>query len=76
MMTKDELAQILRDIQSGRRATANPTVLLIDLSALFHPAWRANENGPVSVAYEGTLGGVRRCISTVNWARRPDGYLL
>lgn len=40
-----------------------PRILLIDLSALFHPAWRANENGPVSVAYEGTIGGVRRCIA-------------
>lgn len=47
-------------------------ILLIDLSALFHPAWRANENGPVSVAYEGTLGGVRRCISTVN----PDATAI
>src|ERR1700690_4477525 len=42
-----------------------PRVLLIDLSALFHPAWRANENGPVSVAFEATLGGVRRCIGAV-----------
>lgn len=40
-----------------------PPVLLIDLSALFHPAWRANENGPLSVAFEATLGGVRRCIA-------------
>jgi len=40
-----------------------PRVLLIDLSALFHPAWRSNENGPVSVAFEATLGGVRRCIA-------------
>jgi 5'-3' exonuclease len=40
-----------------------PRILLIDLSALFHPAWRANENGPVSVAFEGTIGGVRRCIA-------------
>lgn len=43
--------------------TNKPRILLIDLSALFHPAWRANENGPVSVAYEGTVGGVRRCIA-------------
>jgi 5'-3' exonuclease len=43
--------------------TDKPRVLLIDLSALFHPAWRANENGPLSVAFEGTLGGVRRCIA-------------
>ena len=45
-----------------------PRVLLIDLSAVFHPAWRANENGPVSVAYEGTIGGVRRCISNAGEA--------
>jgi 5'-3' exonuclease len=48
-----------------------PTVLLIDLSALFHPAWRANENGPVSVAFEATLGGVRRCIDAVS----PDALV-
>jgi 5'-3' exonuclease len=40
-----------------------PRILLIDLSAIYHPAWRSNENGPVSVAFEATLGGVRRCIS-------------
>lgn len=43
--------------------TAPTPVLLIDLSSIFHPAWRANENGPVSVAFEATLGGVRRCIA-------------
>lgn len=47
-------------------------ILLIDLSALFHPAWRSNENGPVSVAYEATIGGVRRCISTV----KPDATAI
>lgn len=48
-----------------------PRILLIDLSALFHPAWRANENGPVSVAFEGTIGGVRRCIAAAG-----DGALV
>lgn len=40
-----------------------PRILLVDLSALFHPAWRSNENGNVSVAFEATLGGVHRCIA-------------
>jgi 5'-3' exonuclease len=47
-------------------------ILLIDLSAIFHPAWRANENGPVSVAFEATLGGVRRCIANAPpWTDGP-----
>jgi DNA polymerase-1 len=36
-------------------------VVLIDLSSLFHPAWRANENGPLSVAFSATLDAVTRC---------------
>ena len=40
-----------------------PTVLLIDLSAIFYPSWHANESGPVTVAYEATIGGVNRCIA-------------
>lgn len=41
-----------------------PPVLLIDLSALFHPAWRSIPfAAPLSVAFEATLGGVRRCIA-------------
>jgi 5'-3' exonuclease len=47
-------------------------ILLIDLSAIFHPAWRSNENGPVSVAYEATIGGVNRCISVV----KPDATAI
>lgn len=39
---------------------SKPSVVLIDLSALFHPAWRANETGAVSVAFESTVGGVNR----------------
>src|SRR6185437_10942332 len=42
---------------------SKPRVVLVDLSALFHPAWRANENGPVSVAFESTVGGVNRIAS-------------
>lgn len=38
-------------------------VVLIDLSSLFHPAWRANENGPLSVAFQGTIDGVYRCAN-------------
>jgi 5'-3' exonuclease len=47
-----------------------PRVVLIDLSALFHPAWRANENGPVSVAFESTIGGVNRIA-----AKFPDALI-
>jgi 5'-3' exonuclease len=39
-------------------------VVLIDLSSLFHPAWRANENGPLSVAYQATVEAVWRCANT------------
>lgn len=36
-------------------------VVLIDLSALFHPAWRATPaTDPISNAYDGTVGGVHR----------------
>jgi len=38
-------------------------VVLIDLSSLFHPAWRANENGPLSVAFQGTVDNVWRCAN-------------
>jgi 5'-3' exonuclease len=44
--------------------TVSPQVLLIDLSAIFYPSWHANESGPVTVAYEATVGGVNRCIAT------------
>lgn len=40
-----------------------PIVVLIDLSGLYHPAWRSNENGPVSVAFQGTVDGVHRCAN-------------
>ena len=46
-------------------------VLLIDLSGLFFPAWAANANGPVSIAFEATIGGVHRCISKVS----PDALV-
>lgn len=36
-------------------------VVLIDLSSLFHPAWRANENGPLSVAFQATIDAVTKC---------------
>jgi 5'-3' exonuclease len=47
-----------------------PRIVLIDLSALFVPAWRANENGPVSIAYESTIGGVNRIATQF-----PDALL-
>lgn len=54
---------------------SKPHVLLIDLSALFHPAWRANEHGPVSVAFDGTIGGVSRAIGIMS-SLHPDGGLV
>lgn len=36
------------------------TILLIDFSALFRSAWHANSNGPISVAFDATIGGVGR----------------
>lgn len=47
------------------------TVLLIDLSGLLHPAYHANERGPVSVTFEASIGGVHRCIS-----KAPEGSLV
>lgn len=41
------------------------TLLLIDLSALFYPAWHANSNGLTSVAFEATMGAVHRCQKMV-----------
>lgn len=41
-------------------------VLLIDLSAIFRACWHANADGDLSVAFQGTLGGVRRCIGQRN----------
>jgi 5'-3' exonuclease len=38
-----------------------PRVVLIDLSSLFHPAWRSNENGPLSVAFAATIEDVTKC---------------
>lgn len=39
----------------------NKHVVLVDLSALFHPAWRATPaTDPISNAYDGTIGGVHR----------------
>ncbi len=37
-------------------------VLLIDLSAIFRAAWHANADGELSIAFQATLDGVRRCI--------------
>lgn len=37
-------------------------VLLIDLSAIFRACWHANADGELSVAFNATLDGVRRCI--------------
>lgn len=36
-------------------------VVLIDLSSLYHPAWRAGENQPLSVAFQATLDAVTKC---------------
>ncbi len=41
-------------------------VLLIDLSAIFRACWHANADGDLSVAFQGTLDGVRRCIGQRN----------
>src|SRR4029078_10326089 len=38
-------------------------VVLIDLSAVFHPCGRASENEPVSTAIQATLDAVRKCTS-------------
>lgn len=38
-----------------------PRVVLIDLSSLYHPAWRASENQPLSVAFQATLDAVTKC---------------
>lgn len=46
-------------------AADKPPVLLIDLSAIFHAAWHASENGPMSGALSATLAGVRRCQQMV-----------
>ena len=45
--------------------TMKPTILLIDLSALFRAAWHASEAAPTSVAYQGTLDAVKRCQNMV-----------
>lgn len=36
-------------------------VVLIDLSSLFHPAWRAGENFPLSQAFQATIDAVTKC---------------
>lgn len=38
-----------------------PQVVLIDLSGIYHPAFRVNENGPLSVAFSATVDAVNRC---------------
>lgn len=38
-----------------------PRVVLIDLSSLYFPAWRSNENGPLSVAFAATIEDVTKC---------------
>ncbi len=38
-------------------------VVLIDLSAIFRAAWHANADGALSVAFQATLDGVRRCAN-------------
>lgn len=40
-------------------------VVLIDLSAIFRAAWHANADGALSVAFQATLDGVRRCANFV-----------
>ena len=40
-----------------------PPVVLIDLSAIFHQCWHAAADQPLSVAFQATLDGVRRCIN-------------
>lgn len=40
-----------------------PRIVLIDLSSIYHPAWRANENGPLSVAFQRTIDNVWRCAN-------------
>lgn len=40
-------------------------VLLIDLSAIFRAAYAVNADGPTSVAFEATLGGVHRACGTL-----------
>lgn len=40
-------------------------VLLIDLSAIFRACWHANPDGATSVAFQGTLDGVARCMGMV-----------
>lgn len=41
-------------------------VLLIDLSAIFRAAFAVNADQPLSVGFEATLNGVRRCIGQRN----------
>src|SRR6478736_1291041 len=47
--------ELERERELERELDMKQEIVLIDLSALFHPAWRANENGPVSVAFESTI---------------------
>lgn len=47
-------------------ATESPRpVVLIDLSAIFRAAWHANPDGPTTVAFEATIGGVSRCANNL-----------
>lgn len=41
-------------------------VLLIDLSAIFRAVYHVNADQPLSVAFQGTLDGVRRCMNNRN----------
>ncbi len=46
---------------AAQQSPALPRIVLIDLSSIFHPAYRSNENGPLSVAFAATIDAVTRC---------------